>query len=148
MRALILFCLMVVSLTPVVALEPEEDITNPALYMADIFLEKSEEVKALLQKVSDFASARPEQIGEYPPIVLMFHGPEIRYFQPTFYQQNQKMVDLAAKLDALGVIDMRVCQRASDILRVDTSKMPKFIEIVPDSGPVFQDLKAQGYTYF
>lgn len=118
------------------------------LLVVDATFEKANELNDLLEKVSDFSAKRPDSVGAYPPIVVMLHGPEIQYFEKASYSQNEKMVNLAAKLDALGVIDMRICQTASTYFKFDSTTFPSFIQVVPSASQALDQLKSDGYTAF
>ena len=82
---------------------------------------------------------RPRQIA------LILHGPEIEHFRISSYGENREIVDLAAKLDAFNVIDIKMCNTAMDQLEVNRQEVPAFIEIVPYGPKEVERLQRKGF---
>lgn len=94
-----------------------------------------EELSALLMRADDLA--RASNFSPVEPVTFVLHGDEINLFKRDNYGSNQNLVDLAARLDAFRVIDVRVCETWLRDNGVAASELPPFVETVP-FGPGFQ----------
>jgi len=65
------------------------------------------------------------------------------------YASHRATVDLAAKLSAFGIIELKVCETWMGGNRVSASQLPPFIGTVP-YGPTERRrlIEEQGYVYF
>ncbi len=61
------------------------------------------------------------------------------------YEKNKYIVDLAARLDAFDVIDMKICDTAMLELGVSRADVPAFIESVPYAPKEIERLTDEGY---
>ena len=78
-------------------------------------------------------------------IVLVLHGPDINLFTHNNYKDNKTLVDLAAKLDAFNIIDMKICETSMSSMGVSRSEVPVFIESVPYAPTEIRNLTDDGY---
>jgi len=133
---------------PQIALAQAGDSPNPGGYVARIQKDSPDELAKAL--------ARAEKIymdGQLPqganPISIILHGPEVEIFFKDKYGEYKKIVDLAARLSAFGVLDVMVCETKTGILGRGRSSIHPFIGIVP-LGPaeVKRLLVQQDYVYF
>ena len=85
------------------------------------------------------SAERPRQIA------LVLHGQEIEHFRISNYSDNQDIVDLAAKLDAFNIIDVKMCGTMMNALDVDKQDIPAFIEIVPFGPAEVDRLEQEGF---
>lgn len=113
-------------------------------YFFDVTDHSVEELQALLERIEEITEASPETFNELK-IVMILHGPDIGLFTQSNYEQNQKLIDLAAKLDAFNVVDMKVCETAMNSLGVNLSEIPPFIESVPYGPAEITRLQREGY---
>lgn len=122
--------------------------TNANGYVARILNDSPEEVAEAL--------GRAEKLyldGKFPPgtnpISIVLHGPEVEIFFKDKYDEYKNIVDLAARLSAFGVVDVRVCETQSGIMGRSRSSVHSFIGTVP-FGPteVKRLLNQQNYVYF
>lgn len=113
-------------------------------YVFDVGNHSVEELQALLVRIEEITDASPEAFDNLE-IVMVLHGPEIDLFTRSNYAQNRRLVDLAAKLDAFRVVDMKVCETAINSLGIDQGEIPAFIESVPYAPDELQRLLEQGY---
>ena len=117
-------------------------------YVARILNDSPEEVANALERVEKLYSE-----GRLPqganPIAIILHGPEVEIFFKDNYEEYKRIVDLAARLSAFGVVDVRVCETQSGIMGRSRSSIHSFIGTVP-FGPtaVKQLLDQQNYVYF
>ncbi|RRQ21676.1 DsrE family protein [Thiohalobacter thiocyanaticus] len=96
----------------------------------DINLHEPQELRQLLQRLNELAGT-PHPAARRPRIALVLHGPEIEFFAIGNYAEYRDMVDLAARLDAFGVIEVKACQTRMESLGLGNDDLPGFIEIVP-----------------
>ncbi|MCG8325564.1 MAG: DsrE family protein [Thiotrichales bacterium] len=113
-------------------------------YFFDVADHTAQELQALLERIEEIIEASPETFDELE-IVMVLHGPDIGLFTQSNYEQNQKLIDLAAKLDAFNVVDMKACETSMDSLGVKKSDIPPFIETVPYAPSEIRRLKNEGY---
>ncbi|MCW8963580.1 MAG: hypothetical protein OQL16_07265 [Gammaproteobacteria bacterium] len=110
----------------------------------DVVLHDRDSILNMLRRAETLAmtpnpAARPRQIA------LVLHGPEIEHFRISKYEGNQDIVDLAAKLDAFNVIDVKMCNTMMNQLSVDKQEIPAFIEIVPYGPDEVERLQEKGF---
>ena len=89
-----------------------------------------EELEALLIRAEEVSQTHPADFDDLE-IVMILHGPDIDWFTQQNYEHNQKLIDLAARLDAYDVIDMKVCEATMQKRGVIQEDLPGFIESVP-----------------
>ena len=61
------------------------------------------------------------------------------------YEKNKELVDLAAKLDAFNVIDLKICEKSLSSRGVSQDEIPSFIEPVPYAPDEIKRLTEEGY---
>lgn len=110
----------------------------------DVVLHNKDDILSMLRRAESLAmtpnpAERPRQIA------LVLHGPEISHFKISSYSENKEIVDLAAKLDAFNVIDIKMCNTVMNQLDVSEQEIPAFIEIVPFGPGEVQQLEARGF---
>lgn len=104
----------------------------------------AEELQALLQRVDEITQSEPESHDQLD-IALVIHGQNINMFTQKNYEQNKSMIDLAAKLDAFEVIDLKVCEWSMSQQGIQRSEIPSFVESVPFAPDEIKRLTAAGY---
>jgi len=124
--------------------------TNPQFsagnnqYMFDVSDHSREELVALLKRADEVSTVAGAEAGDLD-VALILHGPDIVWFAKQHYQRNKELVDLAARLDALKVIDLKVCQQAMDQYGYAENEIPEFIERVPYAPEEMRRLEDSGY---
>lgn len=113
-------------------------------YLFDISNHNIEELEALLRRAQDVTQLDSSNYGDLE-IVMILHGPDIDWFTQQNYERNLELVDLAAKLDAFDIIDMKVCETAMSARGVKREDIPSFIETVPYAPDEMQRLLDEGY---
>jgi len=83
------------------------------------------------------------------PVAIVVHGPEVSIFQKENYQEHKEIVDLAAKLSALGILDISVCEVRLNRNGGDKESVYPFVGTVL-FGPteVNRLLNEENYVYF
>ena len=110
----------------------------------DVVLHDRKAILNMLQRAETLAmtpnpAERPRQIA------LVLHGQEIESFRIKNYSDNRDIVDLAAKLDAFNVIDVKMCNTMMNLLNVKKQEIPAFIEIVPYGPAEVDRLEQRGF---
>lgn len=113
-------------------------------YLFDVNDHTIEELQDLLERIEEITEASPEAFDDLK-LVMVLHGPDINLFTKKNYLENKSIVDLAAKLDAFEIVDMKVCDTAIDKLGFDRKEIPAFIESVPYAPDTMRSLQEQGY---
>ena len=85
----------------------------------------------------------------HPPVTFVIFGPPVAIFFKTNYSDNKQIVDLAARLTALQVIDVRVCEFSYQAEGLDSKNLLPFVSTVP-FGPdeVTRLVEEERYNYF
>jgi intracellular sulfur oxidation DsrE/DsrF family protein len=149
-RASNIFLVFVIFCSPVVLAQTDDPLLseNADGYVARILNDSPEEVANALERVEKLYSE-----GKLPqgvnPIAIILHGPEVEIFFKDNYEEYKRIVDLAARLSAFGVVDVRVCETQSGIMGRSRTSIHSFIGTVP-FGPtaVKRLLDQQNYVYF
>jgi len=134
-----------------VALQPAlEPIVPPPLeeeanLVADISVHTEDELDILFTRVEQVLD-RPRSANEAPLISIVLHGPEIEFFAVQNYAKYKGIVDRAAKLAALGAVDISVCQTRMRNLGIASDKVPSFLRQVPYGPGEVERLLEKGYV--
>jgi uncharacterized protein len=114
--------------------ETEQTTTKPEIenksYLFDVSDHSIDELEALLIRAEEVSQTHPADFDDLE-IVMILHGPDIDWFTQQNYEHNRELIDLAARLDAYEVIDMKVCDRTLQSRGVAKDDLPSFIESVP-----------------
>ena len=113
-------------------------------YLFDVTEHSLEELQALLQRADEINDNRPDGFEDLE-IVLILHGPDINMFTLQNYQKNKPLVDLAAKLDAFDIIDLKICETTMSSMGISRNDVPAFIESVPYAPAEINRLTDEGY---
>ena len=119
------------------------DPENPH-YLFDVTEHSVDELLALLTRVDELIETPPGG-PEDLDIVLILHGPDIKLFTRQTYAQNKSLVDLAGKLDAANIVDLKVCETVMPEVGVAREDLPAFMETVPYAPDEMSRLMQLGY---
>lgn len=107
----------------------------------------AEELGELLLRAENTIAAW-EIYPDYDPIEFILDGPEARLFVRSNYGLHRELVDRAARLDAFGVIDVKICERWMEANEVMSSDFPAFVDTVNYGPAAKRQLLREGYIYF
>ena len=108
----------------------------------DIAAHSPNELRTLLTQAETLIDGPQKPVAH---LVLVLHGEDVRYFAQSQYQTYKDIVDLAAKLDAYNVIDMKMCRTAMAQQGIEDGEIPSFIELVPFGPAEVQRLTEADY---
>lgn len=120
---------------------------SPQKLQALVQLHTADELRSLLSRAEKIANDEAEYNTD-EPIALVLHGREIEIFKRSNYRDNKELVDLAARLDAFNVVDLKVCRRWMGENNLTEGDLPPFLEAVPFGGDEVRRLQGVGYAYF
>ena len=86
----------------------ESSLENP-VYVAAIELHTTAELQSVLQRADQLLLDGVALQSDPATVTFILHGPEVRSLLRQNYRQNKSMVDLAARLSALGVVEIMAC---------------------------------------
>jgi intracellular sulfur oxidation DsrE/DsrF family protein len=130
--------------TPAAELEP---IVPPRTqYVADISLHSVQELETLFRRVEQLLE-RPRRPDETPLVSVVLHGPEVEFFAFRNYSRYRDVVDRAAKLAALGAVDISICQTQMRSRGIAEDEVPGFLRQVPYGPDEVRKLRDRGYVY-
>ena len=121
----------------------------PPRYIARIELHTAAELMGSLRRAEMLQQQGSFKVGEDAPIAFVLHGPEAESLFASHYAENQALVNLAARLSAFNVVDIKVCEAWLGGKALDASELPPFVGTVP-YGPAEEKrlLKQEQYVYF
>jgi len=119
----------------------------PDKAVLDISVHTLDELRVLLDRAEQLSS-RLLDTNERASVVLVLHGPEVEYFSSKNYDLYQDVVNQAAQLDALDIVDVKICQTMMSIKGIARDDIPAFIDQVPDGRVEVERLLDGGYVYF
>ena len=118
-------------------------------YLVRIDQNKPEEVEAALLRAEAFYLESSPLLASTPPIALVLHGPEVEIFFRENYKRYKNIVDLAARLAAFQVVDIKICQTRLRFLEQDEASLFPFVGTVafgPDE--IARLTEEEGYVRF
>jgi len=111
----------------VVAASGQAPAADDVRYVADIELQNSEQLVGLLERASElFLNGAVTQDG-VPKVSFVLHGPVIRDMLRQNYSANRELVNLAASLSALQVVEIKACRTWMGINGVEETQLQPFI---------------------
>lgn len=122
--------------------QPEFSVEDDQ-YMIDVSKHTQEEFFAFLKRADEIATLKAPDFDQ-PNIALILHGEDIDWFTKRNYEQNKELVDLAARLDALEVIDLKISEKAMADRGYAEEDIPAFIDRVPFGPDEMQRLQGSG----
>lgn len=122
-------------------------VAPPDRAVLDITVHTVEELQVLLERAENLVQSPRADDGD-ASVILVLHGPEVEFFSTRNYDQYKDIVDQAARLDSLDVVDVRICQTMMAARGVARDDIPPFIDQVPDGQVEVDRLVSEGYVYF
>ncbi len=136
--------------TPLVSGSVDGMATNVPGYLARVERNDPGEVEQALRKAEQYYLDNNINMNPaMPAIAFVLHGPEVEIFFRKNYRHYKPIVDLAARLSALEVIDIKICRtRLRQLGSTEESLFP-FVGSVPFGPAEIERLTGEeGFVYF
>lgn len=129
--------------------QTKNDATVAQGYIADIRVHTAEELAEILRRAEILLDNGDYTAEKSAPVVFLLHGDEARILFKNQYSANKQVVDLAAKLSAFDVIDIRICDSWLERNNLDQTELQPFIGSV-EYAPAEEKrlVKEEQYRYF
>ena len=125
--------------------KPEFTEQDPRGYVFDITVQNEDQLEAIFKRADQLQGQFDKD--QHGRINLILHGQELRLFQKSNYSQSMSIVEKARELDQQNLIDIKACQTAMDLYKIEQSELPDFIEQVPLAPVEIERLQIeQGFT--
>ena len=118
-------------------------------YVASIELHTSAELFSVLQRADKLLMDGVALQSEPAAVTFVLHGAEVISLLRQNYRQNKALVDLAARLSALGVVEIMACESwmgGNSVAEEDLQPFVKTVRYGPDEIRRLVDEKS--YLYF
>ncbi len=117
-------------------------------FVARVDFERADQLIGALERAEEYYQQEGMSLS-HPPVAFVIFGSPVSIFFKENYQDNSKVVDLAAKLTALNVIDVKVCEFSYIKAGLDSSDLLPFVSTVP-FGPkeLSRLIEEESYSYF
>ncbi|MEZ5569758.1 MAG: hypothetical protein R3E54_15675 [Halioglobus sp.] len=126
-----------------------EDPAAPPGFVVDVALETEVEFLALLRRAEQLIDEGALVNSGQARVTFVLHGPVLHSLTKGSYPQNKPLVDLAASLSALQVIDVKACRSWMGSHGIDDAELLPFVETVAyGPGLVQQLVEQRKYVYF
>ncbi len=109
----------------------QEEGGSDTHYLAELELHTAEEMFVLLSRAEQLVSDGEIVLDGEPRVAFVLHGPEVRVLLRKNYLQNKAVVDKAASLSALGVVEIKACRTWMGGDGIDPAELQFFVETVP-----------------
>lgn len=131
---------------PPAAIIGTTELVAGSRYQAVLILHTEDELRSVLQRADEVAAKASYQNAD--PVVLVLYGDEISLFSRPRYRDNKALVDLAARLDAFNVVDLKVCEQWLGREGLSSADLPPFLQPVPDGHAEIQRMQLEGFASF
>jgi intracellular sulfur oxidation DsrE/DsrF family protein len=125
--------LLILWLLFAVGVAAEERVPAEVRYLANLELHTAAELLEVLSRAEELLLDDAMAHDAQASVTLLMHGPEVRVLLRDNYRDNQELVDLAARLSALGVVQIKACRTWMGGHSVDERQLQAFVGTVPDA---------------
>ncbi len=125
-----------------------EDSLPMPRYVADIELQTDADLSGLLSRAEQLLidGELSQQDGA---LVLVLHGPVLRSLLRPNYANSKELVNQAASLSALGVLEVKACRTWMGANGVNEAQLQPFVSVVSyGADEVTRLVEQQGYIAF
>jgi len=118
-----------------------------SLYLANIELHTTVELFDVLKRSQMLFD--DGELSQEAPVAVVLHGDEARAFLRQDYSENKSLINLAARLTALGAVDIQVCEMWMGSQSLDANQLQPFVSVVPSGpGEIRRLIAEENYIYF
>ena len=111
----------------VVSVAAQEPGSDEPRYVADIELQNSQQLIELLERASELLLDGVAGQEGVPQVSFVLHGPVIKDLLRQNYGGNLQLVNLAASLSALQVVEIKACRTWMGFHNVDEADLQPFV---------------------
>lgn len=148
MTRILLTCVFLLGFLPHAFSQPDTPAADPR-YVVDIELQTADEFYDLLSRAEQLLLEGAALSSDEAKVSFVLHGPVLRNLAREDYLANKKLVDLAASLSAMDVIEVKACRAWMRHNGMDEAQLLPFVETVPyGPGAVKAMLESKNYTRF
>jgi intracellular sulfur oxidation DsrE/DsrF family protein len=119
---------------------------NVARYYFDVVGHDAAEFQALLKRAEMIFEETPPAERPRLRVVLVLHGPDIEFFDLRNRARYPGLIERAARLDAAGVFDFKVCTVSAERRALAADQLPDFVELVPYAPDEIARLEQAGFV--
>jgi len=124
-------------------------LTLEEKYLADITIHSPQELLDILTRANMLFESGQYSAKDSSPIIFLLHGDEARILFKQQYANNKAVVDLAAKLTALNVVDIKVCDIWINGNNLFVKDLQPFVGVANNAVAEAERLVSQeNYQYF
>jgi len=105
----------------------QEQDFGEARYVADIELQNSQQLSELLQRAGQLLLDGVASQDGVPKVSFVLHGPVIKDLLRQNYAANIQLVNLAASLSALQVVEIKACRTWMGFNEVEEADLQPFV---------------------
>ena len=128
---------------------PAQEVQSLPNSIARIEVHTASELNGLLLRAESLFDSGALKPGIDAPVAFILHGAEAKLLLTENYQANKSLVDLAARLSAFKVVDIKVCKTWMGGEGIKESQLPPFIATVLFGVEEERRLmQQQNYVYF
>ena len=123
-------------------------LDNPG-YVANIELHTTAELHSVLERAEQLLLQGRAPQTNPATVTFILHGPEVTSLLRKNYLQHKATVDLAARLSALGVVEIKACETwmgGNSVLPEDLQPFVGTVSYGPEE--VLRLADEEGYLYF
>lgn len=127
----------------------QEGSGETSLFVVDVELQSAEEFALLLDRAEQLLIDGDAPQPDAAAVTFVLHGPVVRNLLRENYLTNKPLVDKAASLSALGVIDIKACSTWMGANKVVEQDLQPFVGTVTyGAAEVQRLLEEEDYVYF
>lgn len=118
-------------------------------YVVDIELQNTQEFGQLLERAEQLLLAGVDVPAGEPRVTFVLHGPVLKDLLRQNYLNSKRLVDLAASLSAMDVIEVKACSAWMKHNGVSSEQLQPFVEVVNYGPAVVERLvNEENHVYF
>lgn len=122
----------------------QDEVSGDERFVADIELQTSDQFVELLQRASQLLVDGAVSQDGTATVAFVLHGPVIRDFLRQNYAAKREVVDLAASLTALQVVDIKVCETWLGQNGLQREALQPFVKTVKYASGELRRLREEG----
>lgn len=124
--------------------EAAVEVVIPAYLYVQLIERNADHLNQALLQAEQYAQANTATLKA--PVLVVLNGEEIAAFERKHYREQKQLVDLAARLAAYEIIEIRVCEKTLEERLVHRSELPSFLQPIQNGAAYLIEKQRQGYA--